>query len=155
MALRRKGGSAIRGMEWEREICLCSLWSTQRHCCILFKSFSNWVAWGERSGFSPAANIYYNVKNVKHGRVLALNKTIPEPNWSSLQGSLTSPDITLIQGHTFPARYSFQVTLLLYQKAETQEHQSVPNKLLFTKTSKIFDNSCGLFCSVLSSKESL
>lgn len=143
-------------MEWSgREICRCSLWSIQRHCYILFKLFSNWVAWGEHLGFSPAANIYCNIKNVKHGWVLTLNKTIPEPNWSSLQGSLTLPDFTLIQGHTFPARHSSQVTLLLYQKAEIQEHHSVPNKLLFTKTSKIFDNSCGFFCSVLLSTENL
>lgn len=39
-----RGEVPVRGMEWEREICLCSLWSIQRHCYILVKIFSNWVA---------------------------------------------------------------------------------------------------------------
>lgn len=144
-----KGGSAILGMKWETEVCLCSLQSIQRHCHILFKYFQN--GWHEESVQASHQQPMFitTLKNTKHGWVLTFNNMISKPNLSSLQGSFTSPDILLIRGHIFPARYSFQGTLLLCQKAEHQQYHSAPNKLLFTKPSKIFDNSCGLKASAV------
>lgn len=89
------------------------------------------MAWGEPSHQHPI--FITTEKSVRHGWILTFNNMISEPNLPSWQGSFTSPDIVLTQGPIFPARYSFQVPLLLYQKAEQQQYHLALNKLLLTK----------------------
>ena len=118
----------VPSLEWGgREKPALVPFGTYTDIVLFYLNIFKWVVWGEHSGFLPAAIIYYIIKNTKHGWVLTFNNMISKPNLSSLQGSFTSPDTIFIQGHVFPARYSFQGALLLYQKAKHQQCHSAPN----------------------------
>lgn len=91
--------------------------------------FSKWLQQGECSTSSPAANIYYDTRNVRHKWVLTFNDVISKPKLPWLQGSDTPP------GPAATLYFSGYFTLI--SESRTLRLSSGPSsKLRFIRISK-------------------